>query len=264
MRTITGPLVVSIVILMTSSAFAGGPGKKADASCPAPCQTQIDDLNSSQAQQNEILGAHGKQLQNHEGRITALEKADYDPWFIRVGARAAWMVADVTGVFDSQDSGPGFGGALAFGREFGALQGMGRFRAELEVAYQATDADTFNYGNVINRDRVSYDVDTKLTTVMINGYYEIPVYESFSVYGMAGLGYAKYDLDINESPNVFFDGVNSGSDNSLAYKAGVGISYLFTEQIVGDLGFEYLGVSDNSLATSINGYNAVGSVRFKF
>jgi peptidoglycan hydrolase CwlO-like protein len=46
-----------------------GPG------CPEACQRQIDDLNSSQAQQDELLNAHGRTLQNHEGRITDLEKA---------------------------------------------------------------------------------------------------------------------------------------------------------------------------------------------
>ena len=42
------------------------------------------------------------------------------------------------------------------------------------------------------------------------------------------------------------------------------MSYDFTDQIAGDLGYEYLGVADTDLADSINGHNVVASVRFKF
>ena len=90
MKKVLSVLAVSAFVLTAGVALAGGPGKKADG-CPAACQQQIDDLNSSQAQQNEQLGAHGKQLQNHEGRIKALEMSSL--WFARVGARAtrAWF-----------------------------------------------------------------------------------------------------------------------------------------------------------------------------
>jgi len=261
MKRILSTLTVSFFVLMASTTFAGGPGKKMGPGCPEACQQQIDDLNSSQAQQNEQLSAHGKQLQNHEGRITDLEKAFDDAWYARIGIRGAWMVADVTNVFDDQDSGPGFGGAFAFGREFSMYQALGKFRAEVELAYQKTDADTYNElrqtgaGNVLD----SYDVDTRLTTLMVNGYYELPVYDAFSLYGMAGVGYAKYDLDINYNGNDI-----GGSDNVFAYKAGAGVTYNFTDAIAADLGYEYLGVADTDLATSINGHNVVGSVRFKF
>ena len=71
MKKVLSVLAVSAFVLTAGVALAGGPGKK-DAGCPAACQQQIDDLNSSQAQQNEQLGAHGKQLVNHEGRVTTL------------------------------------------------------------------------------------------------------------------------------------------------------------------------------------------------
>jgi len=49
------------------------------------------------------------QLENHEGRITELENAFDDSWYVRAGLRGAWVTADVRGVFDEQDS-DGFGG----------------------------------------------------------------------------------------------------------------------------------------------------------
>ena len=259
MKKVLSVLAVSALVLTASVALAGGPGKKA-AGCPEACQGQIDDLNSSQAQQNETLGAHGKQLQNHEGRITALEAADVDPWFVRVGARAAWMTQDVFGDYNEVDSDAGWGGALAFGREFGALEGVGKFRAELEVAYQGADLDV---DDAVMNGLGLRNAEYNLMTVMANGYYQIPVADAFSVYVMAGLGYAKYELEAEED---WFGGWQniSGSDNVFAYKAGVGMTYDFTEMVAGDLGYEYLGVADTDLADSINGHNVVASVRFKF
>jgi len=38
----------------------------------------------------------------------------------------------------------------------------------------------------------------------------------------------------------------------------------FTNEIAGDLGYEYLGVADTDMADAISGHNVVASVRFKF
>jgi len=249
--------VSSVALLVASTALAGGPGKKMGPGCPEACQQQIDDLNSSQAQQNEQLGAHGKQLKNHEGRVTDLEKAFGDAWYARIGARATWMNQDILSTPQGErnfDNETGFGGALALGREFSMYQALGKFRAELEFAYQSADLDE----RTINNDRI--DGEGSLATVMANGYYELPVYDAFSVYAMAGLGFAKYDVDINSNGTHWA----GASDNVFAYKAGVGLTYNFTDEIAGDLGYEYLGVADTDIANDINGHNVVGSVRFKF
>lgn len=246
MKKVLSVIAVSAFVMTAGVAVAGGPGKKKDAACPEACQQQIDDLQSSQAQQNEQLGAHGKQLENHEGRITALEKDAYDPWFVRVGVRAAWANANIgDGALEGSDvdTDVGFGAALAFGREFG------QFRVEGELAYQGADIDEINNVSIVDGD---YD----LTTVMVNGYYELPVYDAFSVYAMAGVGIAKLSVDVT--------GVMDESDQAFAYKAGVGMTYNFTEEIAADLGYEYLGVADTDVADSFSGHNVVGSVRFKF
>lgn len=248
MKKVLSVMAVSAFVLTAGVALAGGPGKKMDAGCPEACQQQIDDLNSSQAQQNEQLGAHSKQLENHEGRITALEKDAYDPWYARVGVRAAWMTQDVGGIEDEWDTDAGFGGAVAFGREFGD------FRTELELAYQGADLEDVNDG--ID----TYNGDVNVMTVMVNGYYELPVYDAFSVYGMVGLGYAKYDIDVDmNGANIYGE-----SDNAFAYKAGAGVTYNFTEEMAADLGYEYLGIADAGVAESINGHNVVASFRYKF
>lgn len=268
MKKVLSVMAVSAFVLTAGVALAGGPGKNTSAACPEACQKQIDDLQSSQAQQDEVLNAHGKQLQNHEGRITDLEKAFNDYWYVRLGARAAWTKqtpkAFTAIKTDDINSDTGWGGAIAFGREFSMYQAMGKFRAEIELAKQSTDFD----GNFLNNG-LYVDGSADISTVFLNGYYELPVVDAFSVYIMAGIGYAKYDIDskyyINnyQGGRGYFGSIN-GSDNVFAYKAGVGVTYNFTDQIAADLGYEYLGVADTDLADSINGHNVVLSVRFKF
>jgi len=265
MKKVLSVMAVSAFVLTAGVALAGGPGKKATSGCPEACQKQIDDLQSSQAQQDELLGAHGRQLQNHEGRITDLERAFNDYWYVRLGVRAAWMKQSF---FDTVDisTDTGWGGAIAFGREFSMYQAPGKFRAEIELAKQRADFDkTYPTGQ-----RSGYTVDgtVDVSTIFINGYYELPVYDAFSFYFMAGLGYAKYDVDADisryaaSSSTVVWRG--GASDNVFAYKAGAGVTWNFTDQIAADLGYEYLGVADTDLADSINGHNVVLSVRFKF
>jgi len=269
MKKVLSVMAVSAFVLTAGVALAGGPGKKMGPGCPEACQQQIDDLNSSQAQQNEQLGAHSKQLQNHESRITDLEKAFDDAWYVRLGVRAAWMDQKVFG--KDVDTDAGWGGAVAFGREFSMYQAMGKFRAEVELAKQAADIEdnTTLFSGAWGSDKIT-DGDVDVTTVMINGYYELPVFDAFSLYAMAGVGYAKYDMDATvteyNAAGVATGTVGTldGSDNVFAYKAGVGMTYNFTDAIAGDLGYEYLGVADTDLAESINGHNVVASVRFKF
>ena len=247
MKKVLSVLAVSAFVLTANAALAGGPGKKSMDGCPAACQQQIDDLNSSQAQQNEQLGAHGKQLQNHEGRITTLEKNAYNPWYVRAGARATWESVSLGGVRD-KGTDVGWGGALAFGRQFG------QFRTELELAHQAADLSKFTVAPGVN---VTGGTES-LETVMVNGYYEIPVYDAFAVYGMVGLGYARENLQANT--NVAGTSFSPAGENTLAYKAGVGATYNFTENWAGDLGYEYLAAAANDFNT----HNIVASVRFKF
>jgi opacity protein-like surface antigen len=277
MKKVLSVMAVSAFVLTAGVALAGGPGKKMGPGCPEACQQQIDDLQSSQAQQNEQLGAHSKQLQNHEGRITDLEKAFDDAWYVRLGVRAAWMDQKIVGMgFSGQpdaDGDVGFGGAIAFGREFSMYKAMGKFRAEVELAKQGNDLDD---NQTIYADRTGstriVDGSVDLTTVFINGYYELPIVDAFSLYAMAGVGYAKYDMDVTTQDYTFagipIAGtrgiVMDGSDNVFAYKAGLGMTYNFTDAIAADLGYEYLGVADTDLADSINGHNVVASVRFKF
>ncbi len=267
MKKVLSALAVSALVLTASVALAGGPGKKAPG-CPEACQGQIDDLNSSQAQQNEVLGAHGKQLANHEGRITALEKAFMDYWYVRLGAGASWLSADAeVGAFNNRvtrdsDLDVGFLGQVAFGRDFAMYNAPGRFRAELAFSYQTHDTGDDNLSVlVVNNTR---DLSVDVYTFMVNGFYELPVADAFSVYAMAGVGLAHATLDGQYSNGSGWIDIDADGSNAFAYKAGFGVTYNFTQEIAGDLGYEYLGIADVDGLKDIGGSNVVASVRFKF
>jgi opacity protein-like surface antigen len=269
MKKVLSVMAVSAFVLTAGVALAGG-GKKMGPGCPEACQQQIDDLNSSQAQQNELLNAHGKQLKNHEGRITALEKAFDDYWYFRLGAGAAWLSADgdFFGTDFDTDFDAGWTGRVAFGREFAMYNAPGRFRAELEFGYQSNDAGD-DAPAVLALDSLGIftrDVSADIYTFMINGYYELPVADAFSIYAMAGVGLAHTSVDGQYSFGTGWADINDVVDgsNSFAYKAGIGVTYNFTNEIAADLGYEYLGISDIDGLSDIGSSNVVASVRFKF
>lgn len=267
MKKVLSVMAVSAFVLTAGVALAGGPGKKMGPGCPEACQQQIDDLQSSQAQQNETLSAHGKQLQNHEGRITDLEKAFADAWYIRLGAGAAWFDADaeIGGADRNLDFDTGFVGQIAFGREFAMYQALGKFRAELEFAYLTADADTDDvtlFNQVLQAN--TRDLSADVYTFMINGFYELPVADAFSLYGMVGVGLAHITSDGEYYNGLGWTDIDAEGSNAFAYKAGIGITYNFTDQIAGDLGYEYLGVADTGNVNDISSSNVVASVRFKF
>ncbi len=240
MKKVLSVLAVSAFVLTANAAFAGGPGQM-PAGCPDACQGQIDDLQSSQAQQNEQLGTQGQELENHEGRIKTLETPPYNPWYARVGVKLVFEAVDSDIPYLDETTDAGWGGALAFGREFG------NFRAELELAHQQADFDN-GYG---------LDIDSKVLTVMVNGYYDYPVYDALSVYGMVGMGFANIDVDIDDY---------NTDENVFAYKAGFGVSYAFAENMAADLGYEYLGFSDTDsyFYSDARSNNFVASFRYKF
>ena len=275
MKKVLSVMAVSAFVLTAGVALAGGPGKKTGPGCPEACQKQIDDLQSSQAQQDEQLNAHGRQLQNHETRITDLEKNAANWWYVRLGARASWMEQKIrtdesVGKSADASSDLGWGGEIAVGHEFGIRGATGKFRVEAALAKQRTDFETTYAWGQGGFDK--YDGTVDVSSVFLNGYYELPVVDFFSIYFMAGVGYVKYDLDTTNTwwagpGNVSGYGKwleNNGSDNVFGYKAGIGVTFNFTDQIAADLGYEYLGVADTDLADSINGHNVVLSVRFKF
>lgn len=254
MKKVLSVLAVSAFVLTANSVFAGGPGQPmVPDGCPDACQQQIDDLNSSQAQQNELLSTHGSHLEDHEGRISKLEEKPWNPWYARAGVKLVWP-NQLDYLSNDIDTDMGWGVQLAVGKVIAA--DIGAFRVELEYADQKADmSDT--------------DGDVSLRTVMVNGAYEYPIIDMVAVYGTVGAGYGRYDLYAPVVAN-FTGGTSwvNHSESVFAYKGGLGVTFNIDEQMAIDLGYEYLGTShvviNGAEINNPNSHNLVTSFRYMF
>jgi len=149
------------------------------------------------------------------------------------------------------DNGYGFGGAV--GVHFD------QFRVEAEVAYQETDIDAFTLSSRTGPGIGIGSGDTKITTYMVNGYYEFPIAQGFGIYVTAGLGMGTTEFELSE-----FD----DDDTNFAWKGGAGVSYTFNRNLAMDLGWEYIGLGDADInhteITDIYTNNIVAALRYSF
>ncbi len=246
MKKVLSVMAVSAFVLTASVCLAGGPGKKAKAD---DCQDRIDALQAQLSQKDEMLRAC-QQAKATPAPVKAQESAGM-AYPIYVKALGKWAISSDPAIegfeLDTSD-GYGFGGAV--GMVFN------QFRAEFEVATQKTDIDEIKLGN-LSASLGSGDV--RITTYMVNGFYEFPIMDGFGIYVMGGLGMGTTDVSIYNA---------DGDDTTFAYKAGTGVSYAFTPNVAVDLGYEFLGVEDADIegteVTDLYSHNVVGAVRFTF
>lgn len=285
MKKVLSVVAVSAFVLTAGSAFAGGPGKRQmamPAGCGEECQAQIDELNASQAQQNEMLAAQAAEIEALKNR-----EDFYNPWYIRGAFKFGWghqrtpdgRRADGldTRAIDTDTL---FGGQAAVGKMFNA--GFGDFRVELEYAYQGGDLDykSFKwYRSDRDNSGRTHEGDVHLHTVMVNGYYDIPITDFFGAYLTVGVGYGRYNLNaggiqvVAPAASGGDDGFRDirwvdGARDVFAYKAGAGVTFNFTDSFALDLGWEFLGTSSTTIndaeVTGIHGHNVVTGLRFMF
>ncbi len=145
------------------------------------------------------------------------------------------------------------------GYGLGAAVGMtfGQFRIEGEIATQKTDLDSIGVvGDNTNVGIGSGDV--RMTTYMVNGYFDIPVNDSFGFYVTAGLGYGTTTISIEQI---------DGDDSGFAWKGGAGVFYSFTPNLTMDIGWEYVTMDDADLdvdVTDLYTNNISASLRYTF
>jgi opacity protein-like surface antigen len=208
--------------------------------CPEGCQDQLDDLHSSQARQDEQLEALEQSQARQDEAIQAnaddiksnlqeienlknLQHEEVYPWYVRAAGQINWMGSmdlDKAAYGFQADTDTGYGFGFALGRRFGNL------RIEGELAGQTAD---------IKGEDLS---DITISTAMLNGFYGIPIYGPFSIYGRAGAGTAKVEVAMNGAED---------SEVTFAYKAGAGITMDMKYNMAVDLGYEYLRTGDVEL-----------------
>ena len=150
------------------------------------------------------------------------------------------------------ESDNGYGAGLAVGMKFDQL------RAEAEIATQKTDLDAISLQGFPGELGIGSG-DTRITTYMINGYFDIPVSDTFSFYVTAGLGMGTTTISIY---NVDDD------DTGFAWKGGAGVSYNINTNMAVDFGWEYIGLDDadidNVEVSDIYTNNIVAAFRYTF
>lgn len=116
-------------------------------------------------------------------------------------------------------------------------------RLELEGGYHSLEFDRISASGVTNTDPSG---SFKVTSIMANGYYDMPNSTSFTPYIGVGLGGAY--LKLNRDTGL---GNSEDSDNEFAYQAMVGVSYSPKTMPSTDwsIGYHYLGVSEPDFGT---------------
>lgn len=125
-------------------------------------------------------------------------------------------------------------GSVAGGYKFDDI-----FRVELEYVLPKKNEFTSSFGDDFNAHKI------KGQRLMVNAYASYPVSDDFSVYGSAGLGYARL-----KSTSA---GYHSGTNNNFAWSLGAGVSYKPIDNTYIDLGFRHVDMGKARTGSQANG-----------
>ena len=163
------------------------------------------------------------------------------PKFVTGYQSTDWK-ASVPGYSASKDSTRGIAGfSVAGGYDFSVMHGV-PVRAELEYGYNSRVDKSMGIG----------DAESRLQTLMLNGYWDITNIMDFTPYVGAGVGLVFANTRGGVNVGKYHYG-SSDTDVNLAAQVGFGCSYFFTPNISADLGYRYLFTGDGE--TGYGGYN---------
>lgn len=155
----------------------------------------------------------------------------------------------VEGLKVESDNGYGFGGAVG-------MRFMEQFRVEAEIATQKTDVDGLylegGSGKVIDSG------DVRITTYMVNAYFDLPISNGFGLYVTGGLGLGTTTMSLY---NI------DGDDSGFAWKAGAGMFYAIDSNLFMDLGWEYVSLNDADFDVTVDDIytnNITAAIRYHF
>lgn len=149
------------------------------------------------------------------------------------------------GVSSSKDSTRGIAGfSIAGGYDFSVMHAL-PLRAEVEYGYNSQVDKSLEYG----------DGESRLQTLMVNGYWDITNIMDFTPYVGAGIGLVFSKTSGWATVGSQHYGA-SDTDVNLAGQVGIGCSYFFTPNFSADLGCRYLFTGDGDAGYGAYGLNA--------
>lgn len=172
------------------------------------------------------------------------------------GSNYWYLSGSVGGAFPNdlkaENSDLGFSGSLnldsAFQYSIAAGYQWKDARAELEVSNASFGV---NKGN-LNSDSFPATGNVSATTVLVNGYYDIPTGSKFRPYIGAGIGVGLISGKL--------DDIDLGIGSSFAYQGKVGLQYEVAKKGNAFVEFKYLGISSykNDAGSDISPPNSYG------
>ena len=131
-----------------------------------------------------------------------------------------------------------FGGALAVGYNF-APKFQAPIRTEIEYAMRSVSSHRRDGGGW--GDRWETRQTTNLYTLFLNAYLDINTGTPLTPYVGGGLGMAFNNTSLREEWNGVETDSRQRWDTTLAWNAGGGLAYAFTENVTADLGYRFIG-----------------------
>jgi opacity protein-like surface antigen len=132
----------------------------------------------------------------------------------------------------------GYDGGITVGYDLGdKYPKIGKGRVELEFNTASADLNEAEFVE----GTVGVDGSVKRTSIMLNTIGEYTTQSGMIVYALLGLGWAQISLDnVSILGTPFVD----DSDSQLAYQAGLGVGWRFSQHFVFDLSYRYYGTLD--------------------
>ena len=126
------------------------------------------------------------------------------------------------------------------------------YRAELELNYSSFRINK----DTVNTQSFPSDGNVSTTSVLVNGYYDIPTGSKFRPYIGAGIGVGIISGKITE-PGAETD---LGTGSSVAYQGKVGLQYEIAKKVNAFAEFKYLGISSykNNSGNDVSPPNSYG------
>jgi len=137
------------------------------------------------------------------------------------------------GVNTTQESDPGFAGAIALGTTFSE-----NWRGEAELSYSNSNVDSFSDTNGSG--------ETSMFGLMFNGLYDFKTNSRWTPYVGAGIGAAV--IDSNDLSPVGGSRITK-SDHVFAYQGIAGVTYKIDDQLGLFSEYRYVGAMDRDLRT---------------